>query len=74
MSSIVIIYTTSIRYKIANRINGVMVSVLALSAVAHGFEHRSGQSKIIKLVFVASPLVLFSVFLTIYILPNYYIV
>jgi hypothetical protein len=35
MSSIVIIYTTSIRYKIENRINGVMVCVLALSAVAH---------------------------------------
>ena len=29
----------------ANRIGGVMVSVLASSAVDHGFEPRSGQIK-----------------------------
>ena len=28
-----------------NRKGGVMVSVLVLSAVDHGFEHLSGQSK-----------------------------
>ena len=40
-----------------NRIGGVMVSVLASSAVDRGFEPRSGQTKdLMKLVFVASPL------------------
>ena len=39
-----------------NRIGGVMVSVLASSAVDRGFEPRSGQTKDYKLVFVASPL------------------
>ena len=33
-----------------------MVSVLTPSVVDHGFEARSGQTKTIKLVFVASPL------------------
>ncbi len=33
-----------------------MVNVLASSAVDSGFEPRSGQTKTIKLVFVASPL------------------
>ena len=37
-----------------NRIGGIMVSVLAVSVVGHGFEPRSGQT--MKLVFVASPL------------------
>jgi hypothetical protein len=31
------------------RIGGVMVSVLALSAVDRGFEHRSGQPKAYKI-------------------------
>jgi hypothetical protein len=40
-----------------NPIGGVMVSVLASSAVDRGFEPRSGQTKdLMKLVFVASPL------------------
>jgi len=39
-----------------NRIGGVMVSVLASSAVDRVLEPRSYQSKTIKLVFVASPL------------------
>jgi hypothetical protein len=30
---------------ISNRIGGVMVSVLASSAIDHGFESRSGQTK-----------------------------
>ena len=30
---------------LSNGIGGVMVSVLALSAVIRGFEHRSGQTK-----------------------------
>ena len=39
------------------RIGGVMINVLVSSAVYRGFEPRSGQKpKIIKLVFVASPL------------------
>ena len=41
---------------ICNHNGGVMVSVLALSAVDCGFELRSGQTKDYKLVFVASPL------------------
>ena len=32
-----------------NRIGGVMVSVLASSAVDRGFEHRSGQTKDYKI-------------------------
>ena len=32
-----------------NRISGVMVSVLTSSAVDHGFEHRSGQTKDYKI-------------------------
>ena len=32
-----------------NRIDGVMVSVLASSAVERGFEHRSGQTKDYKI-------------------------
>ena len=39
-----------------NRIGGVMVSVLAMNAVDHGLEPRSGQTKDYKIVFVASPL------------------
>ena len=39
-----------------NRIDGVMVSVLASSAVDRGFEPRLAQTKTKKLVFVASPL------------------
>ena len=39
-----------------NRIGGVMVSVLASSAVGRGFELRSVKPKTIKLVVVASPL------------------
>ena len=35
---------------------GVKVSVLASIAVDSGFEPRSGQTKDLKLVFVASPL------------------
>ena len=38
-----------------NRIGGVMVSVLASSAVDRRFDSWSGQT--IKLVFVASPLI-----------------
>ena len=37
---------------VSSRISGVMVSMLALSVVDHGFESRSGQT--IKLVFVTS--------------------
>ena len=32
-----------------NRIGGVMVSVLALSAIDHGFKPRSGQTKDYKI-------------------------
>ena len=39
-----------------NRIGGVMVSVLASSAVDRGFEPGRVKPKTIKLVFVASPL------------------
>jgi len=39
-----------------NYIGGVMVSLLASSAVDRGFERRSGKPTTIKLVFVASPL------------------
>jgi hypothetical protein len=39
-----------------NRISGVMVNVLALSAVDRGFEPDRVKPKTIKLVFVASPL------------------
>ena len=39
-----------------NRIGGIMVAVLASSAVDHGVETRSRQTKDCKLVFVASPL------------------
>ena len=39
-----------------NRIGGVMVSVLASSAVDCGFEPDRVKPKTIKLVFVASPL------------------
>ena len=39
-----------------HRIDGIMVSVLASSAVIRGFEHRSDQAKDYKLVCVASPL------------------
>ena len=39
-----------------NNIGGVMIGVLASSAVDHGFEPRSCQPKTIKLVFVFSPL------------------
>jgi hypothetical protein len=35
---------------------GVMVRVLASSAVNRGFEHQSGQIKTLKFVFAASPL------------------
>ena len=35
---------------------GIMVSVLASSAVDRGFEHRWGQTKTLKFVFDASPL------------------
>ena len=43
-------------FKISNCIGGVMVSVLVPSVVDCGFEHRSGQTKDYKFVFVASPL------------------
>ena len=39
-----------------NRIGGVMVSVLAFSAIDLGFETDGVNPMIIKLVFVASPL------------------
>jgi hypothetical protein len=39
-----------------HRIGGVMVSVLASSVVDRGFEPRSGKTRTIQLVFVASPL------------------
>ena len=41
---------------LVNRIGGVMVSMLASGAVDCGCEPWSGQTKTIKLVFVASPL------------------
>jgi hypothetical protein len=41
---------------ICDHIGGIMVSVLALSAVDCGFELWSGQTKDYKLVFVVSPL------------------
>jgi hypothetical protein len=41
---------------ITNHIGGVMVSVLALSAVDRGIEPQSGQTKDYKMVFAASPL------------------
>jgi hypothetical protein len=37
-------------------IGGVMISVLASSAVCRGFEHWLGQTKDEKLAFVAYPL------------------
>jgi hypothetical protein len=40
-----------------NYIGGVMVSLLASSAVDRGFKPRLGQAKTIKLAFVASPLI-----------------
>ena len=43
-------------YFTINCIGGVMVSVLASSAVIRGFEPRSGQTKAIELIFVASSL------------------
>ena len=43
-------------FETTNRIGGVIVSVLALSAVDHGFEPRLGQTKTINLVFVVSSL------------------
>jgi hypothetical protein len=42
--------------KIASTDGGAVVSGLTSSAVDRGFEPRSGQTKTIKLVFVASPL------------------
>ena len=36
-------------YRYENRIGGVMVNVLASSAVDHGFEPRSGQTKDFKI-------------------------
>ena len=39
-------HSTSIDY---NRIDGVMVSILALSAIVYGFEPRSGQTKDYKI-------------------------
>jgi hypothetical protein len=39
-----------------NRIDDVMVSVLASSTVEHGYEPRSRQRKTMKLVYVASPI------------------
>ena len=41
---------------ISNRIGGIMVSVLASSAVDRGFEPRMGQTKDYKIGIVASPL------------------
>ena len=44
-------------YFTINRIGGVIVGgVLASSAVNRVFEPRSGQTKAIKLIYVASPL------------------
>ena len=55
--SIIITYTSIVYIThFTNRIGGVIVSVLASSAVDRGFEPRSGQTKTIQLVFVASPL------------------
>ena len=42
--------------KLENLIGCVMVSVLASSAVYHGFEPLSGPTKTINFVFFASPL------------------
>ena len=44
------------KFTISSHIGGVMISVLASSAVDRGFEHRLGQTKDKKKVFVASPL------------------
>ena len=44
MSHLVLITTTHKHFS-SNRIGGVMVSVLASSAVDRGFEPRSGQTK-----------------------------
>ena len=41
---------------VLNRIGGIMVSVLALSAVGHGLSSSWVKPKTMKLVFVASPL------------------
>jgi hypothetical protein len=41
---------------ITNHIGGIMVSLLASSVVEHGFEPPSGQTRTMKLIFVASPL------------------
>jgi hypothetical protein len=35
--------------------NDISVHMLTLSAVDHGFKNRSGQTKEMKLIFVASP-------------------
>jgi hypothetical protein len=41
-----IIYQNGLNFiQNGNRIGGVMISVLASSAVDRGFEHRSGQTK-----------------------------
>ena len=45
-----------ITYYHSNRIGGVMVSVLASSAVDRGLEPQPGRTKTIKLVFIASPI------------------
>ena len=45
-----------VKYVTINRIGGVMVSVLTLRVLDHGFEPRPGQSKAIKLILAASPL------------------
>ena len=44
----------STELKLNNRIGGVMVSVLASSAVDRGFKIRSGQTKDYEMVFVSS--------------------
>ena len=56
MFVIIIVYSCVLFRLDINRIRGVMVSVLASSAVDRGFESRSGQTKTIQLVFVGSPL------------------
>jgi hypothetical protein len=55
-TSYIHVYQLTVIFSFVNRISGVMVRVLASSAVDRGFEPRSGQTKDYKLVFVASPL------------------
>jgi hypothetical protein len=52
--------SSNVSFRTINRIGGVMVSVLAKSAVDHEFEPDRVKPKTIKLVCVASPLITYN--------------